>query len=170
MTNVEGFLFMVILFGIIACLIGAVVLCIAYATLKRTKIPIIRTGIITLILVFGFLRLMPLDAPMLLLGALASVVPMAVLVHPFVFPDLFPGRTNDTPRFARILLCYILVSAVGFFLPFIIVASGLSMMPEIYWHTPLSNGAVYACVIIFDVGLAEIFYRVMGRKDVGGAA
>ncbi|WOF17267.1 hypothetical protein F1737_11555 [Methanoplanus sp. FWC-SCC4] len=174
MTNVEGFIFIVIFMGVVACLIGAVVLAITYAVLKRIKNPVLRTGIIILVLIFGFLRLMPLDAPTLLTAALMFTVPVAVLVPPFILPGLFKGRfsgrfsgssqqiADNEPRFSRLLLCHIIVSAAGFFLPFILVKSGLSMMPEIYWHTPLSNGIVYAGAFILDVALAGIFFRIVG--------
>ena len=114
--------------------------------------------IITSIMAAGFLLFMQVDAPMLLLGALIFVVPMAVLIPPFVFSDWFGGEV----RFTRILICDILVSFVGVFLPFLLVWSGLSMVPAIYWHTPLSSGLVYACVIALDIGLAAGIYRGLG--------
>ncbi|KAF1073845.1 hypothetical protein [Methanogenium sp. MK-MG] len=57
---------------------------------------------------------------------------MAVLILPFVFSHWFGKEV----RFTRILICDILVSAVGIVLPFLVVRSGLSMVPALYWHTP----------------------------------
>ncbi|MDE4908149.1 hypothetical protein L0665_05945 [Methanogenium marinum] len=158
MSNVEGFLFMVILFEIVAGIMGVVLLSIVYAVLSRTENRIIRLGLPALVMAAGFVLFMPIDVPMLLVGALIFVVPMAVLIFPFVFSHWF----GEDVRFTRILICDILVSVVGVFLPHLLVWSGLSMVPAIYWHTPLSNGIVYACVIALDIGLAAIIYRGLG--------
>ncbi|WFN33848.1 hypothetical protein L1S32_08330 [Methanogenium sp. S4BF] len=155
MDVVDGFLFLVILLEIIACLMGVVLLSFVYAVLSRTKNRMIRFGLPALVMAAGFVLFMPGDAPMLLVGALISVVPMAVLIPPFVFSGWF----GEGVRFTRILICGILVSVIGAFLPFFLVWSGLSMVPAIYWHTPLSNGLVYLCVIALDVGLAAMVYR-----------
>ena len=153
MSNVEGFLGMVILFEIIAGIMGVVLLAVVYAVLSRTKNRIIHIGLPALVMAAGFVLFMPVEVPMLLVG-----VPMAVLIPPFVFSDWFGGDV----RFTRILICDILVSAVGVFLPHLLVWSGLSMVQAIYWHTPLSNGLVYACVIALDIGLAAGIYRGLG--------
>ncbi len=158
MSNVEGFLFMVVLFEIVACLMGVVLLSFGFAIISRTKNRMIRLVLPALVMAAGFVLFMPIDAPMLLVGALIFVVPMAVLIPPFVFSHWF----GEDVRFSRILICDILVSVVGICLPYLLVWSGLSMVPEMYWHTPLSNGAVYACAIALDIGLAAIIYRGLG--------
>jgi len=161
-SNTEGFLGLVILFVIIAGILGVVLLSLVYAILSRTNNRMIRIGLTAVVMGAGFLLLMPLDAPMLLVGALVFVVPMAVLIPPFVdFP-----RSGDDVRFTRVLTCDILVSAVGASLPFLLVLSGLSMVPALYWHTPLSNGAVYACVIALDILLATLIYHGLGWGGV----
>jgi hypothetical protein len=162
MDVAEGFLYIVIILEIIACFMGAVLLGIIYAILTRMKDRFLRLGILVLAAALGFVVLMGIDAPMLLTGALIFVVPVSVLVPPFVFP----GRTGVPPGFGRILLCYVVVSVIGIFLPFLLVMSGLSMVPEIFWHTPLSNGMIYACVTALDTGLASLMYRVIATRKV----
>ncbi len=157
-TNAEGFLGLVILFEIVACIVGVALLSLVYAVLSRTDNRMIRVGLPALAIAAGFLLLMPLDAPMLLVGALIFVVPMAVLIPPFVFSDWF----GEEVRFTRVLTCDIVVSVAGATLPFLLVLSGLSMVPAVYWHTSLSNGAVYACVIALDIALAVLIYRGLG--------
>lgn len=164
MSNVEGFLGMVILFEIVAGIMGVVLLSLVYAVLRRTKNRTVRVGLPALVMAAGFLLLMRLDAPMLLVGALIFVVPVAVLIPPFVFSDWFGGDVKL--KFTRILICYLLVALVGVFLPFLLVSSGLSMVPAIFWHTPLSNALVYVCVIALDVGLAAGIYRGLGWGGV----
>lgn len=162
MSNGEGFLGMVILFEIVACLMGVVLLSIVYAVLSRTKTPMIRLGLPALVMAAGFLLVMQIDVPMLLVGALIFVAPMAVLIPPFVFSDWFGGDV----WFTRILICDILVAVVGVFLPHLLVSSGLSMVPAIFWHTPFSNALVYACVVALDVGLAAGIYHGMGWRGL----
>ncbi|WP_342678594.1 hypothetical protein [Methanofollis sp. UBA420] len=160
MDVVEGFLFLVILFEVVACLIGLVLLGCFYTILAKTGDRLHHLGILILLAVLGFALLMQTDAPTLLIGALAFGVPVAVLVPPFVVS----GRSGETPGFRRVLVCDILVSVVGIFFPFLLVSSGLSMVPAIYWHTPLSNGVVYACVMAVNVGLATLLYRFLGWR------
>lgn len=160
MDIVEGFLFLVILFEVVACLIGLVLLGCVHALLTRTGDRLHRLGILVLVAVLGFALLMQTDAPTLLIGALAFGVPVTVLAPPFVFS----GRSSETPGFRRVLACGILVSAAGIVLPFLFVSSGLSMVPAIYWHTPLSNGVIYAGVMALDIGLAMLMYRALGWK------
>ena len=59
----------------------------------------------------------------------------------------------------------LLVSVTGAFFPYLIVWSGLSMVPAIFWHTPLSNGLIYACMITLNVGLAAGVYRIFVWRD-----
>ncbi|WP_298665520.1 hypothetical protein [uncultured Methanofollis sp.] len=160
MDIVEGFLFLVILFELVACLIGLVLLGCVHTLLTRTGDRLHRLGILVLVTVVGFTLLMQTDAPTLLIGALAFGVPVAVLVPPFVVSN----RSGETPGFRRVLACNIQVSVVGFFFPFLLVSSGLSMVPAIYWHTPLSNGVIYACVMALNIGLATLLYRFLGWK------
>ena len=161
MDVVDGFLFLVITLQIFAGIVGIVLLALVYAVISRTKNRTIRLVLPTLVMVAGFLFLMPNDAPMLLVGALVFVVPMAVLIPPFVFSHWF----GDDVRFTRILICDLLVSAIGVCLPHLFVWSGLSMVPAIFWYTPLSNGIIYACVIALNVGLAAGVYQMFGWRD-----
>ncbi|WP_067049155.1 hypothetical protein [Methanofollis ethanolicus] len=160
MDVVEGFFFLVILFEVVACVIGLVLLGCVHALLTRTGDRLHRLGILILLAVLGFALLMQTDAPTLLIGTLAFGVPVAVLIPPFVVS----GRSGETPGFRRVLACGILVSVVGIFFPILLVSSGLSMVPAIYWHTPLSNAVIYACVMAVNVGLAELAYRILGWR------
>ncbi len=96
------------------------------------------------------------------MGALFLGTSLAVLVPPFLFPSSY-----DLPlSFRRIFRCYVVVAVFGALLPFLVVASGLSMVPVIYWHTPLSNGMIYLCLIVGEIGLAAIVSLLMHRMDV----
>lgn len=161
MDVVDGFLFLVILLQIIAFLIGVVLLSVVYAVISRTKNRMVHLLLPPLVMGAGFLFLMPNDAPMLLVGALIFVVPMAVLIPPFVFSNRF----GEKIRFTRILICDLMVSVVGVFLPYLLVSSRLSMIPAIFWHTPLSNGLIYGGLIALNVGLATGFYQFFVWRD-----
>lgn len=102
MDVVDGFLFLVILLQIIAFLIGVVLLSVVYAVISRTKNRMVHLLLPALVMGAGFLFLMPNDAPMLLVGALIFVVPMAVLIPPFVFSNRF-GRKSGSPAFSSVI-------------------------------------------------------------------
>jgi hypothetical protein len=88
--------------------------------------------------------------------------PLAVLVPPFLFPSSY-----DLPlSFRRILRVYGVMWVIGAILPFLFVASGLSMVPVLYWHTPLSNGMIYLCLILGEIALAAIVSLLLHLVEV----
>lgn len=152
---------MLILFEVVAFFIGAVLLGVMYFIFMKMENRILRLILILLVMVFGFIRFMTADAPMLLLFAMAFAVPAAVLVPPFILNKKEQGKI----AFGRIFICYIAVSVFEGLLPFILVASGLSMVPFIYWHTPVSNAAVLAVATALDICLAAAIFRLMDLRS-----
>jgi len=155
---VEGFLYLIIIGEIILGLIGALLLAGTYALLQRTRHPGLRFAILLLGMGANFALFMNGDASLLLAGALLLGLPMAVLLPPFLFPSLAGGAAS----LRRILLCYAILWVPGVAFPFLLVISGLSMVPAIFWHTPLSNAVIYAFLMVVDIALAAIVYRIAG--------
>jgi hypothetical protein len=159
MSFTDGLLGIVVLLEIF--LIGVVILWFVYLVLGKIENRTLRLIILVLAMAISFFRIAGADASMLLAGTLVYGLPIAILVPPFVFPD----RTREPITFRRIVICDFLVSAVGAFLPFFLVMSGLSMVPFIFWHTPYSNGVIYICAMLFDMGFAALIYHVMKEQD-----
>lgn len=164
MSFADGMPFLVILLGPVAFVIGAVLLGIVYGILSRVKARAIRAVVLALVPALGFLLSMGMDTLMVLIGAIASVVPATVLVPPF----LVMGPAGRMPAIRRIIACDILVSVFAAFQPFLLVWSGLSMAPGISGHTPVTNGAVYAGAIVADTCIAVIVYKLTSRGPVTG--
>lgn len=162
MDVVEGFLFLLIIFEFIAIFIGGLLLLFVYAILSCIKNRNLRLAVIVLVVALFFIWFTGIDASMLLLLSLGFAVPMAVLIPPFVFPRQEEEKTG----LDQILICFVIVSAVGIFLPFITVFTGLSMIPFIYWHTPLSNGVVLFAAMILYTSLAFVIYRALNRNNI----
>ena len=136
---------------------GVVVLSVVREILRWIPSRLLRAGIILGILAVGFLYLSRADTPTLLTGALAFVPPMAALV-PLYLVDR--GTGND-PGYSRIILCDLLVSAAGAVLLFFFDRSGLTMMPVVYWHTPVSNGMFYILAFLLCLAGAALVYVLM---------
>jgi hypothetical protein len=100
---------------------------------------------------------MRFDALLLIFGSLLLVAPIAVLIPTLVIPSLIDPESG----LDRILICYILVSIFGAVLLFAFSLSGLSMVPEVFWHTPLSNAIIFTGLIILDTLFAFFIYRIM---------
>ncbi len=75
----------------------------------------------------------------------------------------FVRYTGAVKKLSGDLVCYVLVAVMGVLLPFILIASGISMIPFIYWHTPFSNGLIYLCLMIGDVAAATVLYLLIDR-------
>ncbi|MFA5331072.1 MAG: hypothetical protein WC342_01725 [Methanoregula sp.] len=157
---VNEFLCIILLIDVFFCFVGVVILSIVREIFGWIHSRILRACILFGVMGVGFVYLVRSDTPMLLSGALAFVAPVAVLVPPY----LTNGRPGRDPGYYRLLLCDLLVSVVGAVLPFLLVSSGLSMVPLVYWHTPVSNGAFYVMTFLICFAVAALVYRLMQKK------
>ena len=155
MTNTEGLLGVLIIIEVVLGLIGCCVISIAYAILVKIQSRPIRLTVLISGMAVNLVYFIQIDAPMMLTGALALGIPMAVLVPPLCFPK----NIVEPAGLVRILHSYAVIWIVGAILPFLFVVSGLSMVPWVFWHTPLSNGLIYVCLMLGNIGLATVVYR-----------
>jgi len=161
-TNTEGLIFFLVGFEVFAAMVGIIVLAIGFWILQRVRNPLLRLAILVPGMVINGLYFLNADASWLIMGALFIGTPLAVLVPPFLFPSPY-----DLPlSFRRIFRCYLVVVVVGALLPFLFVASGLSMVPAFSKDTPLSNGMIYLCLILGEIGLAAIVSLFLHRLEV----
>ena len=157
MDVADGFLYLIIIFEIIGGLVGFGILSIVHAILRWTRNRSINLAILGVGMVLIGVNLTRAEAPGVLVMSLFFSLPLAVLV-PLAIP---PIRDEAIVSLSRIIPCYVVVWAVGAALPFVLVGSGLSNIPFIFWHTPLSNTLVYALVMLTYIVLAAAVYRLM---------
>jgi len=150
-----GFLGIVILIEMAFWIIGFVLLSVLVFLLKLIDNRRIRFGVLLLPAISGYTYLMRGDTPMLLAGMLIAGVPMSVLLPPFVFQK----SQKDIPQFRQFFYCDVIISFVAALMPFFFVFSGISMVPIIFWHTPLSNFIVYVCAVALYSLLAAFLYQ-----------
>ncbi len=159
MDVVEGFIYIIIFISLVVFLAGGGVAVAAAAVLRHLDDRLLRAAFLAAGMALNFLLFAETDVSWLLIGALLIGTPMAVLVPPFLIFD----RPGKSLRLSHVLVCYVLVAAPGILLPFALIASGLSMIPFIYWHTPLSNALLYLCLLLADIGVASVVYLLIGR-------
>jgi hypothetical protein len=90
--------------------------------------------------------------------ALFFAVPMAVLAPLYIMPKSFKKDLKPS----HIVFCYLFLAYLNIVLPFILVSTGISMIPFIFWSTPLSNAVVYFCLISGWILIAIVFYKFIG--------
>ncbi len=161
MTNVEGFLGIVIMIELTAGLIGCAIVSIGYFILEKINNRPFRLAVLLAGMAVSMMYVGRGDAPMMLTLSLAFGIPLAVLVPPLCFPE----RIGGCPGIYGVLKCYAIIWVAGAILPFLFVVSGLSMVPFIYWHTPFSNAVVFVCLMFWNVVLATVVYRVLDRGN-----
>ena len=137
--------------------LGAALLALIWLVSTRTPNRFLRTAAPVAVMILGIIWLKDTDAGDIIAASVLFVAPMAALIPPF----LFPGFTGPETGIRRIVACDLVVSLFAVGLTFFFVLSGLSMVPWIYWHTPVSNGVVYSVVIALDVFLAAGVYAAM---------
>ncbi|HHV23464.1 MAG: hypothetical protein PHG79_02555 [Methanosarcina sp.] len=154
MTNAEGFLYIIIFISFFMFLVGCTTLTFVYFLLPqiKNKLVIILGGI-----VLNFALFMGGDINWLIIGTVCFAVPMTVLA-PLV---LIPTCLKKIPSFSRVFICYLIISVLYMILPFILIETEISMIPFLFFATPLSNGLVYICLIIGCFGLAVAFYKLI---------
>lgn len=155
MTNVEGFIFIIIFVSLIMALVGCGVLMVVHTILSRMENRWIRTAVIIGGMAANWYLFCRADLSWLIIGSLLISVPMAVLAPPFVL-----DREVNLPR---VLTCFALMAVLVFLLPFALIVTEVSMIPFIYWHTPLSNAVVFLFLMAVVVGISSSFYRWMDR-------
>ena len=141
---------------------GAALLALIWLVSTRAPNRFLRAAAPIAVMLLGIIWLKDTDAGNIIAASVLFVVPMAALIPPF----LFPGFVGPETGIKRIVACDLVVSlfAVGF--AFFFVLSGLSMIPWIYWHTPVSNGVIYLVVVAVDLLLAAGVYAGMERIGV----
>ncbi|AAM06505.1 hypothetical protein [Methanosarcina acetivorans] len=160
MTNEEGFLYIILFISFFIILAGYTTLTITYTILRQVKNKLSYGAIILAGIVLNFALLKNTnDVSWLIIETLFFAVPMVVLAPPALIPD----RLKAIPSFPRILICYTIIAVLDIILPFILIITEISMIPFIYWNTPLSNGLVYICLIIGYFGIATIIYQLIGK-------
>ncbi|WP_440947519.1 hypothetical protein ACSAZL_04395 [Methanosarcina sp. T3] len=160
MTNEEGFLYIIIFISFFITLAGCVTLTITYTILRQVKNKLFHEAIILAGIVLNFAILMNTnDISWLIIGTLFFAIPMIVLAPSVLIPD----RLQAIPSFSRILICYTIIAVLDIILPFILIVTEISMISFIYWHTPLSNGLVYICLIIGYFGIATVIYQLIDK-------
>jgi hypothetical protein len=161
MSLADGFLGIIIFIDLIFCILGTGVLTLTYLILELTNDRRVHAAISVLVMAAGFVLFSAMDAPMLLSGSAACGIPGAVLFMGFVVSH----PAGKAPVYSRVLACSLVVSAIGFLLPFLLVWSGLSMAPVIFWHTPFSNGAIYAGAMVLYLLLAGLVFRLIDMRE-----
>jgi hypothetical protein len=157
MTSTGGFLAVFIAATVFGGMLGCCLLAIAHIILARIQSRPSRLVFLLIAIAVGMLFLVQLDTLMMMDVALAFSVPFAVLVPPLCFPQYTGGQ----PRMWRILQSYIVIYIVGIIVSTLFYGSGLAMIPWIFWHTPLSNGLIYVCLVLGYTGLAFVIFRVI---------
>lgn len=143
-------------------ILGGALLALIYLVSTRTPNRLLRAAAPVAVMLLGIIWLRDTDAGNIIAASVLFVAPMAALIVPF----LFPGFTGPKTGIRRIVACDLIVSIVMVGFTFFFVLSGLSMIPWIYGHTPLSNSVVYACVIAADLVLAAVVYFILNRVGV----
>jgi len=145
-------------------ILGLALLALIWLPGTRTTNRLLRTAGPVAVMLLGIIWLKDADAGNVVAAAVLFVAPMAALIPPF----LFPGFTGPETGIRRVVACDLVVSIVSAGLALFFVMSGLSMVPWIYEHTPVSNGLVYFCLIVADILLAAVVYAGMKRAGVLG--
>ncbi|MFA5296485.1 MAG: hypothetical protein WC382_13340 [Methanoregulaceae archaeon] len=155
----SGFVVVFIAVTVFLGLVGCCVLTIAHTILARIQSRPSRLLFLLIAMAVGMVFLVQLDTLMMMDAALAFSVPFAVLVLSSCFPQYIGGQ----PRMWRIFQCYIVIYIVGIIVSLLFYGSGLAMIPWIYWHTALSNGLIYVCLILGYTGLAIVVFRIIDK-------
>ena len=159
MTATSGFLAVLIAATVFIGLVGCCVLTITHIILTRIQNRPSRLVFLLIAMALGMVFLVQLDTLMMMDAAMAFSIPFAVLIPSLCFPQYIGGQ----PRLWRILQCYVVILIVGIIVSFIFYGSGLAMTPWVFWHTPLSNGLIFVCLILGYTGLAIVVFRIIDK-------
>lgn len=159
MTNAEGFLYIIIFINFFMLLVGCTTLTLAYIILPQIKNKLFRIAIVLAGIVLNFTLFMNSEVNWLIIGAICFSVPVTVLT-PLI---LIPNYLKTIPNFFQVLICYLIISVLYLILPFLLIETGISMIPFLYWATPLSNGLVYICLITGCFGLTVAVYKLINK-------
>jgi hypothetical protein len=150
-----------VLFGIILIIIvvNLLILGLISALIRRITNRALHLVIPALVMLAGYLPMMGATPENLIIGTYFFVIPMAVLIA----SRLMYGSAGPASGFSRICLVDFFLSILVVLLQGFVIASRYLDTPQYYQHMALSNGITYACVIAFDIVLAAILFRIMGR-------
>jgi len=155
MTNVEGFIGIIIIITLVMALVGCGVLVLAHAILSHLENRWLRAGVIVCGMAANWYLFCRADLSWLIIGSLLIAVPMAVLAPPLV--------SEREACLRRLLARFAFMTVLISLLPFALIVTEISMIPFIYWHTPLSNAVVYLFLMIMAVGVSWAIDRCMDR-------
>jgi len=153
----EGFaqLFMFLGFlPIFFCIIEIIPL---YLILKRTTNRIIQIGILAIILLAGFLLIMPWDPEPFVFVSFLCIGPIATLLPVYIVPDL----TIKESRFISIVISYFGVIFFEILLTFTVLIRNSTLFHEFLMQTPLSYIMMYLGILILDTSFAYFVYVFM---------
>jgi len=151
-----------VLFGIILIIIvvNLLILGLISALISRITNRALHLVLPALVMLAGYLPLRDATPENLIIGTYFFVIPMAVLIA----SRLIPGPADPAAGFSGICLCDFFLSILVVLLQGFVIASRYLDTPQYYQHMALSNGITYACVIVSDILLAAVLFRIMGRK------
>jgi hypothetical protein len=146
--------------SLVVTVINLIVFSIIYTILKKTTSRFARIIIPVLVILAGYFLLMKADPANLVVGTYFFIAPMAVLISVYHIPGLVDPATG----FEKILICDIMVTVIGvIFLGYVISTQYLNT-PQYYRNMALSNAITYCSVIVLDIVLAIILFRIMSRR------
>lgn len=157
MTNTEGLLWIALFIELFLFLIGLGTLAFTYIILKRTKNSLFRIVIILTVLSLNFILFRNLESLELIFVALCFVVPITVLAPIYIMPVSF----KKDLKFNHIIFCYLFLAYLNIVLPFILVSTGISTAPFIFWSTSFSNAVIYICLIFGLTVVAIAIYKLI---------
>jgi hypothetical protein len=145
---------------LVVFLINILILSLIYAIIKRFTNRAAQISIPLLVMLTGYLILMNADPANLILGTHFFVLPMTLLIAVF----LIPGLADPLTGFTRILLGDLFATIIAIvILGFVISSEALNTL-QYYRNMPLSNGITYAGVIVFDLVLAIVLFKLMRKR------
>lgn len=159
MTNTEGWIVILPVVLVVLGLFGVCSVCLIHRLLSEVKKASFRWIILAGLIIANWYVLMQFDAGVLIMGSFLLGIPASVLVPKFMFRKY----EEQPPLFLRIVLYYFIVWGCVVLFLFFFSWSGLSMV--FFWHTPITNGFLYLCLISGCIGLASLVYWLADRKQ-----
>ena len=128
--------------------------------IRRIAHRAVRVIIPVLVVLAGYCMLMKADPANLIIGTHFFVAPMAVLLLALLIPGLADPFTDLT----RVILGDFFVSIIAVVVLGFVISSQYLNTVQYYQNLALSNGITYAGVIVFDLVLAFVIFRLMRRE------
>jgi hypothetical protein len=142
---------------LVVFLVNGAVMCLIYTVVRRIPGRAARLVIPVLVMLAGYLVLMKADPANLILGSHFFVLPMAILLSAF----LIYGLADPATGFTRIMLGDFFATLIAVMVLGFVLSSGYLNTLPYYRNLALSNGLTYAGIIVFDLLLAIILFKLM---------